>query len=121
MEKKICPICNRELELTTENFFINPINKILHREECKECILKIKEKKCRICGEVLPIENFHKKKISPDGHSNDCKNCMKEISKHHRDKPENKDKNANYRKKYYEENREHCLKNKKEYHIKNRG
>jgi hypothetical protein len=32
-------------------------------------------KKCSKCGEILPVENFHKDSNSPDGIRTVCKNC----------------------------------------------
>ena len=38
-------------------------------------------KKCRICGEMKEVTQFHKKKSTPDGVRNECKECVKDIQK----------------------------------------
>lgn len=78
-------------------------------------------KNCRICGEVKELENgFHKKKGNSDGYRNECKECVKDIQKKYKEKPGFKEKQSEYDKKRYEENRDKVLENKKEYHIKNK-
>ena len=37
--------------------------------------IEMPTKKCGICGEVLTIDNFYKKKKTPDGLSFACKKC----------------------------------------------
>lgn len=32
-------------------------------------------KKCAKCGEIKPLEDFHRETISPDGRRNSCKSC----------------------------------------------
>lgn len=77
-------------------------------------------KKCRICEDIKEIENFHMKKGSPDGHRNECKECVKDIQKKYKEAPGFKEKQKEYDKNRYDENRESILENKKEYHIENR-
>ena len=38
-------------------------------------------KKCRICGEMKEVSEFHKKKGTLDGVRNECKECVKGIQK----------------------------------------
>jgi hypothetical protein len=76
------------------------------------------EKVCNKCGNSKPIEDFHKKKGSPDGRRNQCKNCVEEYMKEYR--KEHKDDRADYDKKRYEENREEILEHKKQYHQENK-
>lgn len=38
-------------------------------------ILIVKEKRCYACGEIKPIEQFHRNKSKKDGHSEECKPC----------------------------------------------
>jgi len=35
------------------------------------------EKKCKICGRILPLDSFYKLKRMKDGHMNQCKDCIK--------------------------------------------
>jgi hypothetical protein len=77
-------------------------------------------KKCRCCGEVKEIKDFHNKKSSPDGHVKDCKECVKDIQKKYKEAPDFKEKRKEYDKQRYSENRESILERKKEYHIENR-
>lgn len=77
-------------------------------------------KKCRICGSIKKIEDFHKKKNTPDGHRNECKECVKDIQKKYKNAPDFKDKQKEYDKKKYAENREQILERKKEYYQENK-
>jgi len=78
------------------------------------------EKVCRICGKPKYIEEFHKKKGSPDGYRNECKECVKDIQKKYKEAPGFKDKQKEYDKNRYDENRDQILDRKKEYHKENR-
>jgi hypothetical protein len=42
---------------------------------------EIKTKKCAICGEFFPLDNFYKQAKSPDGRGSYCKTCHKEYTK----------------------------------------
>lgn len=77
-------------------------------------------KKCRICEKIKSIDDFHKKKGAPDGHRNECKECVKGIQKKYKEVPGFKEKQKQYDKARYDENRESILERKKEYHIENR-
>lgn len=78
------------------------------------------EKVCRMCGKPKFIEEFHKKKGSPDGVRNECKECVKDIQKKYKEAPGFKEKQKMYDKNRYDENRENILNHKKEYHKENR-
>ena len=57
-------------------------------------------KKCRICGQIKEVADFHKKKGAPAGVRNECKECVKDIQKKYKDAPDFKEK-----RKKYDENR----------------
>lgn len=52
--------------------------------------MKLNEKKCKgKCGEIKPLEDFHKSQYNIDGRQSVCKNCWNEKRKqYHRDKAE---------------------------------
>jgi len=77
-------------------------------------------KKCRICGEMLEISNFHKKKGAPDGVRNECKECVKDIQKKYKEAPGFKEKQKEYDKNRYDVLKDEILEHKKEYYIENR-
>lgn len=77
-------------------------------------------KKCRICDEVKELTEFHKKKGSPDGYRNECKECVKDIQKKYKEVPGFKDKQKEYDKNRYSENKEQILDRKKEYYEENK-
>jgi hypothetical protein len=62
---------------------------------------------------------FHKKKNTSDGHRNECKECVKDIQKKYKEAPGFKEKQKEYDKIRYEENRDKILERKKQYHIEN--
>ena len=35
-------------------------------------------KKCSVCGNVMPVQNFHKNKCNFDGYTSQCKECISE-------------------------------------------
>lgn len=78
------------------------------------------EKVCRICGKPKFIIEFHKKKGTSDGVRNECKECVKDIQKKYKEAPGFKEKQKEYDKNRYSENKEQILERKKEYHIENR-
>ena len=78
------------------------------------------EKYCRICGKQKDLNDYHKKKDTPDGYRHECKECCKEIQKKYKNEPDYKEKRIEYDKKRYEEKREQILERKKEYHKENR-
>ena len=77
-------------------------------------------KKCRVCGEMKEVVEFHKKKGAPDGVRNECKECVKYIQKKYKEAPNFKEKRKEYDENRYAEKKEEILEHKKEYHIKNR-
>lgn len=77
-------------------------------------------KKCRLCGEMKEVTEFHKKKGTKDGVRNECKECVKTYLKKWKDTPEYKQREKEYDKARYDEKREEILERKKEYHIENR-
>jgi hypothetical protein len=77
-------------------------------------------KKCRICGNVKDLSEFHKKIGTSDGHRSECKECIKEIQKKYKEASDFKEKRKEYDKQRYSENRESVLERKKEYYIENR-
>lgn len=78
------------------------------------------EKVCRICGNPKYIDEFHKKKGTLDGHRNECKECVKDIQKKYKEAPGFKEKQKEYDKNRYDENKDQILERKKEYHKENR-
>ena len=78
------------------------------------------EKTCRMCGKIKFINEFHLKKGTLDGHRNECKECVKDVQKKYKEAPGFKEKQKEYDKARYDENREQVLERKKEYHKENR-
>ena len=62
------------------------------------------DKKCRTCGVVKPLTEFHKCKSSPDGHVVKCKACCKAYQSKYFVKT--KEKRKEYAAQYYKENQE---------------
>ncbi len=77
-------------------------------------------KKCRLCGEMKEITEFHKKNGAPDGVRNECKECVKIYLKKWKDTPEYKQREKEYDDKRYSEKREKILERKKEHYQENR-
>ena len=77
-------------------------------------------KKCRICGEMKEVTEFHKKKGTLDGVRSECKECVKGIQKKYKEAPGFKEKQKEYDKNRYDEIKDQILERKKEYHIENR-
>ena len=77
-------------------------------------------KKCRICGEMKEVTEFHKKKEAPDGVRNECKVCVKDIQKKYKEAPDFKEKRKKYDENRYTEKKEEILEHKKEYYLDNR-
>lgn len=88
-------------------------------------------KKCTACERELPTnrEYFYKDSKGKDGLYSKCKEChvkktkayyRKNSEKYQHSRDTNKDKSAEYRKGYYEQNKEHLLIEKQEYRKENR-
>jgi hypothetical protein len=77
-------------------------------------------KKCRVCENIKELDEFHKKKGSPDGHRNECKECVKDIQKKYKEAPGFKEKQKEYDKNRYSEIRDDILENKKTYYKNNK-
>lgn len=77
-------------------------------------------KKCRICKNIKELDEFHKKKDTPDGHRNECKECVKGIQKKYKEASGFKEKRSQYDKDRYSEIRKDILENKKIYYKNNR-
>jgi len=67
-------------------------------------------KRCSKCGEVKPVGEFGKSKVSKNGLQSRCKECFKKYYE------ENKEKIAEYR----ENNKEHCAEYQKKYNEDNK-
>lgn len=39
------------------------------------------EKPCRICGQIQPLESFHRATGMRDGHRNECRDCFRAIAR----------------------------------------
>lgn len=61
------------------------------------------EKKCSKCSEIKLLSEFSKQKSSKSGYKYNCKSCDKDY------RVANKDKNTEYQKKWYIENRDRIL------------
>jgi len=77
-------------------------------------------KKCRICENLMEVNNFHKKRSTKDGYRNECKECVKVIQLKYKESPGFKEKQKEYDKKRYNEKRDQILERKKEYYIENK-
>ena len=137
MEKKLCRICGKLKNV--DHFTKSKGMRDGYRNECKECSSKIyndkgkskenslkrkvkmvEKKNCRVCGIEKSINEFHKKIGTPDGHRLECKECIKDIQKKYKEIPGFKEKQAEYDKQRYNENKESILERKKEYYQKNK-
>lgn len=74
-------------------------------------------KKCTGCGELKPLEEYHKSKRDADGRVQQCKRCKAEYSRKYR--AENRDKLNAQTKRWHEDNRERSLASKKAYRKSN--
>jgi len=56
----------------------------------------IKAKICKECGQMKPLEEFHKNKRKKDGKTSKCKECLKKYTQKLKDKNNEKNNNNNY-------------------------
>jgi hypothetical protein len=71
------------------------------------------EKRCRLCGDVQPLEEFHRAAGMRDGHRNECKTCFRAIARKRYQADPQKAKDAVRR--WQEENPEHLRAYRMEY------
>lgn len=118
MTKK-CTRCSEEKEL--EEFGAKKINADGRDTRCKKCLAEIKREwvvrpkkekevipegfhKCSKCGEIKPIEVFHKRVKCKDGYSHTCLDCDNKYNAEW--KSENRDQHLATRKAWYNANRD---------------
>ena len=118
MTKK-CTRCGEEKEL--EEFGAKKINPDGRDTRCKKCLAEIKREwvarpkkekevipegfhKCSKCGEIKPIEVFHKRAKCKDGYSNVCMVCSNKYND--KWKEENREQHLASRKAWYNANRD---------------
>lgn len=78
---------------------------------------QVEQKTCNKCGELKPIDCFHKSKKLKDGFANACKSCVSTERKAHYEK--NKERIKQRASKYYEQNTDKCRERMKVYAKKN--
>lgn len=91
------------------------------------------EKRCKKCGEVKSLDDFHKARGCRDGHRDSCKDCIRQYKKEYREANKdsiaakkkayylkNKEKVCEYQAKYRKNNPELIKRRKKEYYEKNK-
>ena len=71
------------------------------------------EKKCSVCGEIRPIEEFHRDNSRLDGHRNECKPCKSD--RDHRYYCGNRLKSLETSRRYKTKNRDRVLKKQRQY------
>lgn len=82
-------------------------------------------KACTKCGEVKPLDGFHKDKSKRGGRRSHCKECMAEYRRPHREEMREyhrryREENREYYRRYREENREKILEHNRRYREENR-
>lgn len=75
-------------------------------------------KRCKGCGEVKLLDEFYTKKGAKDGRHNKCKDCK--IARQKECNDARKEAIKEYKKQYYQENREALLAQRAEYYQENR-
>lgn len=78
----------------------------------------VKSKKCKKCGEIKPLTEFHKKKDAKDGLKYICKSCSKEKRRKRYEKNREYEKERN--RKYHQKHREHYKEYYKRYRKENK-
>ncbi len=61
-------------------------------------------KRCRECGQVKPLDEFHSRVSAPDGHRSDCRDCR--TSQERQRYQANREAKLSYQRQYYEANTE---------------
>lgn len=74
-------------------------------------------KPCTGCGEVKPLDDYHRHRTKPDGHVSRCKTCVAESDRRYREA--NRDKKLERARRYYEENRDKELERARRYREEN--
>lgn len=75
-------------------------------------------KRCRVCGEEKPLEDFHPRKDAKDGRRNDCRECnLRQQSLQYRATREER---AEYRKQRYVANREAVIQDRRDFRARER-
>lgn len=92
-------------------------------------------KKCAVCGEAKPLDEYHKMSKSKDGRQSRCKEChkkgqkkwagnnrekLREKSKERYENIKNTDRYREHSKKYYQYNKETILERNRKNYIKNK-
>jgi len=80
---------------------------------CKCGVSVVKSKRCSCCGELKPLDQFHRDKTCKDGRKSMCKECRCEYMKKHY--AEHRDERREYYKKYRAEHRDEIREYKKDY------
>ena len=75
-------------------------------------------KTCTKCGETKPLDDFHRNKTGAGGRRPDCKECVREYKRSYYE--ENRDKRLEYSRRYYEENRDKVRECQRRYREENR-
>jgi len=91
-----------------------------------------KKRKCCTCGEIKLFDQFHKDKYAPYGITTSCKKCRNEKCKqYYKEHPgkrtevdrksyqKNRLKHLMWRKRYYNNHKEHCLQYNRQHRIDN--
>lgn len=76
-------------------------------------------KPCTGCGEVKPLDDYHRNRTKPDGREFRCKTCAAEYRR--RRYEENRDKVLERNRRYYEKNRDKELEGRRQYREENRN
>ena len=75
-------------------------------------------KTCTKCGVVKPLDGFHRDKTRAGGRRSYCKECVREYKRRYYE--ENRDKRLEYNRRYHEENRDKVRERNRRYYEENR-
>ena len=121
--KKRCTICN-DVKLVDGSFYFIK-SKNIHTGQCNDCVRekngykkskyelsqiyldavelgKDRLKKCPVCLEIKPFDDFGKSKKGLFGLMWNCKSCKSKKDKEYRDRPENKERLLEVKRQYYQ-------------------